>query len=548
MLAMERITACNGMNPTAPTASKRKRVPLASVATLLIATSLLGQVLGFLRTKLVNANFPATGPNSTDAYFAAFNIPDFFFFTIAAGALGVAFIPVLSDRLQRGDRKGVNELTSSLLNLLALIMLAVGVIIFVFAEPIIKHFVTPPEVHNAVLILRLIAFNPLLFTISGIMTSLQQSLGRFFFYAMGPLFYNACIIVAAMVFSTNSGNAGGPGHIGLVGLGYGALAGAVAQLLIIGVGSFNLRYRWQPKIMWRNSDFRLVLKQLLPRSLDQGVDQLNSIVETKFARNLGAGNISYYNNAYTLSTAPALLIGTAISTAAFPRMSQRLSQGRPDLFRRDFLRVLRTMIWLSAPVAVIGYFGRGYLARLIFSRNAPEIALIFGFLVGAIFFRTIYTLVSRWFYAQKDTKTPMFVSLFTISLNIFLAYLLSKPGNYGVAGLALAQSIVAMVEVFILMIIMVIRDHHLLDIYFWGGCARILSVTGFSVIAGFVMISLYPLGINDTGFVTLGTKLGFIAGVVFVVHVAMSGLFGLDEARPVFKRLQKIVFRPVRLQ
>jgi putative peptidoglycan lipid II flippase len=536
------------MNPTAPTASKRKRVPLANVATLLIATSLMGQVLGFLRTKLVNANFPATGPNSTDAYFAAFNIPDFFFFTIAAGALGVAFIPVLSDHLQRGDRKGVNELTSSLLNLLALIMLAVGIIIFVFAEPIIKHFVTPSEVHNAVLILRLIAFNPLLFTISGIMTSLQQSLGRFFFYAMGPLFYNACIIVAAMAFSTNGGNGGGPGHIGLVGLGYGALAGAVAQMLIIGVGSINLRYRWQPKIMWRSSDFRLILKQLLPRSLDQGVDQLNSIVETKFARNLGAGNISYYNNAYTLSTAPALLIGTAISTAAFPRMSQRLSQGRPDLFRRDFLRVLRTMIWLSAPVAVISYFGRGYLARLIFSRNAPEIALIFGFLVGAIFFRTIYTLVSRWFYAQKDTKTPMFVSLFTISLNIFLAYLLSKPGNYGVAGLALAQSIVAMVEVFVLMIIMVLRDHQLLDMSFWGGCARILSVTGFSVIAGFVMISLYPLGINDTGFVTLGTKLGFIALVVFGVHVAMSGLFGLDEAKPVFRRLQKIVFRPVRIE
>jgi hypothetical protein len=62
------------------------------------------------------------------------------------------------------------------------------------------------------------------------------------------------------------------------------------------------------------------------------------------------------------------------------------------------------------------------------------------------------------------------------------------------------------------------------------------------------MISLYPLGINDTGFVTLGTKLGFIALVVFGVHVAMSGLFGLDEAKPVFRRLQKIVFRPVRIE
>ena len=66
---------------------------------------MLGQLLGFLRTKLVNANFPALGPDSTDAYFAAFKIPDLFFFTLAAGALGVAFIPFLTDHLQKGDKK-----------------------------------------------------------------------------------------------------------------------------------------------------------------------------------------------------------------------------------------------------------------------------------------------------------------------------------------------------------------------------------------------------------------------------------------------------------
>jgi putative peptidoglycan lipid II flippase len=299
--------------------------------------------------------------------------------------------------------------------------------------------------------------------------------------------------------------------------------------------------------MWRSSDFRLILKQLAPRSVDQGIDQLNSIVETKFARGLGQGNITYYNNAYVLSTAPALLIGTAISTAAFPRLSQRMSQGRPDLFRADFLKVLRAIIWISAPVAVICFFGRGYLARLIFSRNAPEIAIIFGFLVGAIFFRTIYTLLSRWFYAQKDTKTPLFVSIFTISLNVLLAYMLSRQTSYGVAGLALAQSIVAMVEVFILLFIMVLRDRGLLDMKFWGGSARILSVTGFSVIAGFIMISLLPLGANDQGLFTLGSKLSLISGVVFAVHVAMSGLFGLDEARPIFVRLRRLVFKPIRV-
>src|SRR5580704_15449741 len=119
------------MNQTAK--KSKKRFSLGNVAVLLIGSSLLSQILGFLRTKLVNANFSAIGPHSTDAYFAAFNIPDFFFFTLAAGALGVAFMPVLAEHLHRGDKKGIWELSTSLLNLLMIIMGAVAIVIFIFA-------------------------------------------------------------------------------------------------------------------------------------------------------------------------------------------------------------------------------------------------------------------------------------------------------------------------------------------------------------------------------------------------------------------------------
>src|ERR1700712_5312646 len=138
-----------------------KKISLGGAATLLIGSSLFGQILGFLRIKLVNANFSAFGPQSTDAYFAAFKIPDFFFFTLAAGALGVAFMPILADHLQRGDRKGVWELSSSLLNLLSILMAGVAVIILLFAEPLIRHVVAPnldpQQLHNAATIMRLIA-------------------------------------------------------------------------------------------------------------------------------------------------------------------------------------------------------------------------------------------------------------------------------------------------------------------------------------------------------------------------------------------------------
>jgi putative peptidoglycan lipid II flippase len=522
-----------------------KRISLGNAAALLIVASLLGQILGFLRVKLVNGNFPPFGAQSTDAFFAAFKIPDFFFYTIAAGALGVAFIPILADHLEKHDRKGAWELADSLLNMLAIIMLGVGIIILIFAEPLL-HLVAPglpPEQkHNAAIIMRLVAFNPFLFTISGILTAVQQTFGRFFYYAIAPLFYNVCIIASIFIFRHN---------IGIVGLGIGALLGALLQLFVVMFGLGGLDFVFHRRIIFKDKDFRRVLRQLPPRSVDQGIDSINSIVETNFGSRLGAGSISYYENAYTLHMVPIQLIGTAIATAAFPRMTARLSQNRPDLFRADFLKILRAMIWIAIPVVVICFFSRGYLARLIFSRGSSEITAIFGFLCGAIFFRIIYSIISRYFYAQKDTWTPLAVSIFAIALNIYLAWQLSRPDHYGISGLAIAQTVVAASEVVILFTIMLIKDHKLFDIRFWGGLWRIFSVTGFSVVATYIMVQIFPLHLSDRGFITLGFKLSLITFVTLAVHVGLSSLFSLEEAAPVINKLRKagkLILKPVRVE
>lgn len=531
------------MNPSQPADKKKKVISIGNVAFLLMTTALTGQLLGFLRTKLVNANFPLTGPQSTDAYFAAFTIPDFFFFTIAAGALGVAFMPVLSDRLHNASRKSAWELSASLMNLLTIVMFFVGVFIFVFAKPLLHHIVAPgltdAQLQTSTHIMQFLAFNPLLFTISGVLTSVQQTMGRFFFYAIAPLFYNISIIVSIFLFKDN---------IGLVGLGVGAFIGAVLQLLIVICGLWKMNFHWHPRIVRHDPELKTILVNLPPRSLDQGIDQVQGIVETNIASGLGSGNITYFNSAFILAQAPILLVGTAISSAAFPRLNARLSQGRPDLFRQDFLAVLRAMIWIAAPLAIFCFFARGYLARLIYTNGNIKIANIFGLLTLAIFFRIIYTFISRWFYAQKDTRTPLFVSIFTIGLNVILAYTLAKPSAYGVEGLAIAQSSVAAIEVGILSVIMLIRDPKLFNGTFWSGVFRIISVSGFSVVACFIMISLYPLSLNDKGILTLGSKLLFIAGVTFSVHIGVSALFGLEEVKPIFKRAKQVATKPVKVE
>lgn len=518
-----------------------KRVSLGGAATLLIVVALSGQLLGFLRSRLISTNITVVDSGASDAFFAAFLIPDFFFYTIAAGALGVAFIPFLSDRLHASDKKGMWELASSLLNLLTVVMGFVAVIILAFAEPLMK--LIAPDLPNdhfreAVTIMRLLALNPLLFTLSGILTSVQQTFGRFFFYAIAPLTYNTAIIASIYIFNDS---------IGVIGLGIGALIGGLIQLGVSLLGLIGLGFRYKPIIKWRRGDFRAVLRNLPARSLDQGIDQVNSIVEINRAQTLHVGAVSSYSFALTLMNVPVMLLGNSIAIAAFPRLSERLSQNRPDLFRKDFLQIIRAIIWITMPVIVICYFARAYLARLIYGDVAPQVALVFGFLAVAIFFRIIYSMLSRYFYAHKDTKTPLLVSIFAIGFNIFLAFTLSRPEAYGISGLAIAQSIVAASEVIILTSIILYRDRKIFQPAFVSGVFKILSVTGFTLVATFIMLSFFPLNASDRGFVTLGGKLMLISSVTLLTHLLISRVFDLDEAHVVLNKVYNLIMKPIRI-
>ena len=513
-----------------------QRVSLGSAAALLAGTSFIGIFLGVLRTKLINANFNVF---TSDAYFAAFKIPDLIFFSLASGALGVAFLPVLSDQLQK-SKNAAWDVTSYILNFLGIIALVASVLLIVFANPLMTHVVapgfTPEQLELSVAIMRIVSVNIFIFAISTILSTVQQAVGRFFFIAIAPLFYNSAIIVSIFVFNNS---------LGVVGLSVGVAIGAIMQLLVVALGMVGLKFRYKPSIDFKNKSFIEVLRLLPARAIDQGIDSINAIIETRFASRLVTGSVSWYENALVLHNAPVMLIGNAISTAAFPRLTELLSRGREDLFRKEFVYVLRTMIWIALPVIIVAFFGRAYLARIIFARSSSEIAMIFGFLCIAVFFRIIYTLISRYFYAHKDTKTPLYVSLFVIGLNIFLAYNLAKPDAYGIVGLALAQSIVAATEVIILVLIMMRRDPKLFTDLFLQSLIKLLAVSGFTAVASFILIQILPLASTDTGFVLIA-ELSIIAFFAFSVHILMSYVFGLPEAKTVVNKAKRIALGAIK--
>jgi len=518
-----------------------KRLSIGSAAFLLAGFALASTLLGLLRTSLINS--PDFNSFSRDAYFAAFKIPDLMFFALSSGALTVAFMPILKDRITKSKRAAAWKLTSSLLNTLALLSLMLSIVLLIFAPQIVGIFHFEGAQRDlCASIMRIIAVNPFLFSISTVLTTTQQTMGRFFFFASAPLVYNISIIAGIILFKNS---------LGIAAPAVGVAIGALLQLLVAAVGMLGLNFRYTWGIDTKNQDYRQVMKALPARSIDQGVDYINAIFETRFASNLvklgQVGAVSNYENALLLHNAPIMLIGIAISSAAFPRFTERIALGRSDLFRKEFLQVIRAMLWIALPVVVITFFGHQYLARIIAKTENEEIATLLQYLVVAILFRTMYAAISRWFYAQKDTKTPLFVSLFTIGLNIFLAYNLSKPGAYGVVGLALSQSIVAFVEVVILLVIMNIKDKKLFDKTFVTAVLRILSTTGITIIVASLMVAILPLDSNDRG-LTLTAKLSIISAVTILSHILISWVMRLDEVRPVIDRIKKITLRPVKIQ
>lgn len=532
-------------------AKANQKVSVRMAAALLAGSMLVSSLLGLYRDRILNSLY-LPGPNNVgypvgiDAYTAAFTIPDFMFFILVSGALSVTFIPVFNQRLATGNKKSAWELSTSLINLMALATLAASILIIIFADALV--YLVGPGLSEAghglaVSMMRVIAVNPFLFAIATVIASMQQAVGRFAFYTLAPVIYNIGIITGALFF-TNGVSIFGWQIIdgGIMGVALGVVLGSILQLLVSTVGLIGLGFDYQFKIYWRNKGFRRVLQLLPPRSLDQGIDYINGLVEMNLASRMANGTMRIYQQASTLSMMPINLIGVAISTAAFPKMTERLSQGRPDLFRRELQAVLRVIIWLSLPVAMITFATRGYVVSFIKNGGEQTIANLLGILAIVIFFRSIYYLVARSFYAQQDTKTPLYISVVAITLNISLAIWFTMSLNFGVYGLALAQSIVAVVEIMLLFFIMSRRIKGLFNGAFWQAIGRMITATLLTGVVSYVLVKLLPFQSTDNSVLQTLPKFGLIAGLSLAAYTAFSQLLQLSEAIPVIKMADKLLF------
>ncbi len=524
-----------------------RRLSVQWAAVLLASSTLASSLLGLYRDRLLNGMYYDTYKSGIDAYVVAFTIPDFMYFILVSGALSVSFVPVFNQRLAKGNKKSAWELSSSLVNFMAVLTLIASILIIVFADPLVRYIVGPglnEQGHAlAVSMMRVVAVNPFLFAVAAVVSSMQQAIGRFTFTAMAPIIYNIGIIIGAKYFTGGIDIFGW--HVfdgGIMGVALGVVLGAMMQLVISSLGLIGVGFDYEAKIKWKNKGFRRVLGLLPPRSLDQGIDYFNSIVEINLASRMGEGVTRAYQQASTMSLMPVNLIGVAISNAAFPRMSERLAQGKLDLFRQELRSVLRWIIWLALPVATITFFARGYIVAFIKNGGDALIASILGALVVSIFFRTIYHIMARTFYAQQDTKTPLYISLGTISLNIALAVLFTQAWDMGVYGLAWAQSIVSAVEVFILFTILRFRTKGIFNRELGRAISKMVVAAVGTGFVTYVVVQLFQLQSRDMSFMSTFPKFFGITIISFAAYVFFCRLLRLREGAAITHRIKQLLY------
>jgi len=261
---------------------------------------------------------------------------------------------------------------------------------------------------------------------------------------------------------------------------------------------------------------------------------------------MGPGVVRSYQQAFALQQMPVNLIGVAISTAFFPKLSEEIGQGDENNYHKTLRTALRTIIWIAMPIAIITFFTRGYIVAFIRNGGDMLIASILGAFVIAIFCTSIFHIAARGFYARQNTRTPFLISVFAIGISIGLAIWFSRSLDMGPEGIAYAHSIGSIIEVTTLLTILQIKSRGaLLDRTFWSSFIR----TGIaSLIAGAIAYSMtrfMPLLATDDSIWLYAPKFFIIASTALISYVIAGYFLNIDEANTILFKVKKLLFRNV---
>lgn len=513
---------------------------LARAATIVMLLFVASRVLGLVRDIVISHQFGTS--RALDAYFAAFNIPDFIFNVLAGGALGSAFIPTFAAALAQNDARRAWQLARSIITLALILLTALAALLALFAPQIVAATVArgfaPDDQALTASLMRWMLITPIVFGVSGIVMGILNAHQHFALPALAPTLYNAAIIVGAIFLAPT---------MGVYGLAAGVVVGAFLHLIIqlpwlihfrFQIADFRLHIpNLQSAIHnLQSNDVREVGRLMLPRTLGIAAVQINFLINTVLASGLSTGSIAALSYAWRVMLLPVGVIGQSLATVVFPTLSAQDARNERDDFRATFSTAFRATLYLTIPASV-GLFllGQPFIALLFQrgefdARSTAETAFALQFYALALFAHSGLEIVTRAFYAMHDTKTPVIIGIGTMGLNIALSLVLIAPLAHG--GLALANSVATILEVLALLVIL---KRRLGDI----DARRIVLSVARIAAASFAMGAVLVVFVNVCA--AYGAVFIAIAGAVIgaVVYFVVTFLLRSEEIAFVLRRVNR---------
>jgi len=531
---------------------------ISAAALILSITSFLSFVLGLVRDRLLTTTFGAG--NELDVYYTAFRIPDFIALVLMTGAISVAVVPLFSQNLVKSREKAFSYL-SNLLNISLLVLISVCLILFIFTPQLISLIApgfSPDKKEATVILTRIMFISPILMGISNIISAILRVFQRFLITSLAPIVYNLGSIIGILFFVP---------IMGIKGLAWGIVFGALMHLFIQVPALFKTGFRNQKLFNFLDPDFLLTIKLTIPRAIGLAATQINLIVITIIGSSLLAGSVSVFNLANDLSLPIIGLIAVPFSVAVFPAMSLCFAKGEKEILVRKFVSVFRQILFLIIPLSGLAFILRAQLVRIVFGAGLFDwtdtklTAACFGVFMLGLFAQGLIYLVSKSFYAVKNTLIPTITSIITVAINAVLAYsfvwalsfdnlfsnavasALKIQGmkNLAVVGLPLAVSFSAIFQILLLLLLLKIKIGE------FGG-KKLLLFFGKVLLATILTMGLsyfvrQMLGgfFGSRTFIILFLQTGVVSIFGFLIYLLIAGIFRLPEV----KSLQNFILSQV---
>ncbi|MCL5005811.1 MAG: murein biosynthesis integral membrane protein MurJ [Acidobacteria bacterium] len=431
------------------TRSLNRRIALS--AGIVMASVLASRLLGFLREWTVAHQI---GSNAiTDAYYAAFTLPDFVNYLVAGASLSITFIPVFTKYVAEDSEDEGWRVFSTVITSMTLLLLVLVVAGEFFAPGLLRVIV--PGFHSsekarAIFLTRLMMPAQIFFYLGSILSAVQYAKGRFLIPSLAPVIYNLGIILGGVLLSS---------RYGITGFSVGVLAGALSGNFLLQIyGARRVGARFRPNLNFRHPGFRMFIKLTIPIMLAFSLVFSDDWIIRWFGSYLMPASITWLSYAKNLMRVPLGVVGQAVGVASFPFLAQLYAEKKYDEFNRIVNTTLKGLLLLVVPISALTISMSRPLVYFVFSHtrlrgpdlNATAAALAF-FSLG-MFAWGAQSILGRSFYAQRDTLRPALIGTALTALNLPVYWLLVKPLEY--KGLALASSIGISAYVIVLFVLL----------------------------------------------------------------------------------------------